>query len=99
MIGFMLNDPRRPSGPKPSPDRGPGIVRVVSNPGILGGLPVVDGTRVPAATLLDYLRHGYSDLDILEDYPSLPATWRDAIETWADSTHGPGWRNSPTHAG
>ncbi len=99
MIGFMLNDPRRPSKPKPSLDHGPGIVRVVSNPGILGGLPVVDGTRVPAATLVDYLRHGYSDLDILEDYLSLPATWRDAIEAWADSTHGPGWRNSPIHAG
>ena len=99
MIGFMLNDPRRPSGPRPSPNRGPGIVRVVSNPGILGGLPVVDGTRVPAATLVDYLRHGYSDLEILEDYPSLPSTSRDAVEAWANSTHGPGWRDSPTHAG
>jgi len=33
----------------------------VVNPAILGGTPVVGGTRVPAATLVDSLLHGYPD--------------------------------------
>jgi uncharacterized protein (DUF433 family) len=33
---------------------------VVSNPGILGGVPVFEGTRLPVRTLFDYLGEGLS---------------------------------------
>lgn len=33
---------------------------VVSNPGILGGTPVFNGTRLPVQTLFDYLADGLS---------------------------------------
>lgn len=42
-----------------------------SDPEIMGGDPVFVGTRVPVATLFDYLRAGDS-LDIfLDDFPSV----------------------------
>lgn len=31
---------------------------IVSNPGILGGVPVFKGTRLPVQTLFDYLAEG-----------------------------------------
>ena len=33
---------------------------VVSNPGVLGGVPVFKGTRLPVQTLFDYLADGLS---------------------------------------
>lgn len=42
-----------------------------SDPEILGGTPVFVGTRVPLQTLLDYLEHGQSLDDFLEDFPSV----------------------------
>jgi len=92
MNGFMRVPLIRPDVvDDPSP-------RVVANPAILGGTPVVGGTRVPAATLVDSLRHGCPDQDIMDDYPTLPAGWRGAVEAWADVTFGPEWRR-PTPAG
>jgi len=44
---------------------------VTSNPKILGGIPVISGTRIPAALVFDLLKRGY-DLKLIEDeYPSL----------------------------
>jgi uncharacterized protein (DUF433 family) len=44
---------------------------VVSDPKILGGTPVIYGTRIPASLVLDLIRRGYN-LQILKDeYPSL----------------------------
>lgn len=71
-----------------------GAVRVVSDAGILGGMPVVLGTRVPAATLVAYLRSGYSEADITEDYPTLPAAWAAAVQNWATCEYGPDWRTA-----
>ena len=42
-----------------------------SDPDILGGIPVVFGTRVPLRTLLDYLEAGDSLNEFLEDFPSV----------------------------
>jgi len=44
---------------------------VVSDPGILGGTPVIKGTRIPASLILDLLRRGYSIEILKEEYPSL----------------------------
>ncbi len=56
---------------------------VHSNPDILGGMPCVRGTRVPAMTIVAYIRDGYSDFDIFRDYPSLPIDGIDAVRHWA----------------
>jgi uncharacterized protein (DUF433 family) len=68
---------------------------VVSNPAVMGGMPVVRGTRVPAETIVAYLRSGYSRQDIYDDYPSLPLDGIDAVITWAECTLGPNWREKP----
>jgi len=44
---------------------------IISNPEILGGTPVFQGTRVPIETLLDYLEAGDSIDDFLEGFPSV----------------------------
>lgn len=44
---------------------------VHSDPGILGGVPVFVGTRVPVKTLYDYLEGGDSLDDFLDDFPTV----------------------------
>jgi len=44
---------------------------IVSNPSILGGIPVFQGTRVPFKNLVDYLEGGYSLDQFLDDFPSV----------------------------
>jgi uncharacterized protein (DUF433 family) len=44
---------------------------VHSNPNILGGTLVFQGTRVPAQSLLDYLNDGYTLEQFLEFFPSV----------------------------
>ena len=56
--------------------------RIVADPGVLGGMPVVAGTRVPAATILAYLREGRTEDYIREDYPTLPAGAIEAVRRW-----------------
>ena len=47
----------------------PGLVQ--TDPEILGGTPVFAGTRVPVATLLDYLKAGDSLHEFLDDFPTV----------------------------
>ena len=44
---------------------------IVSNPAILGGHPVFAGTRVPVATLFEYLADGLALDYFLESFPSV----------------------------
>ena len=44
---------------------------IVSNPGILGGVPVFKSTRVPVRTLFEYLADGLSLDYFLESFPSV----------------------------
>ncbi len=44
---------------------------ITIDPEILGGTPVFRGTRVPAKTLFDYIRWGYSLEEFLEYFPSV----------------------------
>jgi len=62
--------------------------RVVSDPSIMSGAPVVRGTRVPALTIVAYLRAGRSDQEVFEDYPTLPVDGIDAVRYWAESELG-----------
>ncbi|MDK2855975.1 MAG: hypothetical protein PWQ86_1188 [Bacillota bacterium] len=45
--------------------------RIVCNPEILGGKPVIKGTRIAVYLILDLLSEGYSFEDILRLYPHL----------------------------
>jgi uncharacterized protein (DUF433 family) len=65
---------------------------IVSDPSVMGGAPVVRGTRVQAETILTYLRAGHSNREIFEDYPSLPVDGIDAAIAWAEATYGPDWK-------
>ncbi len=38
---------------------------------VLGGTPVITGTRVPVITLIDYLEAGDTIQDFLSDFPSV----------------------------
>ena len=44
---------------------------IIRDPEILSGMPVFAGTRVPAKNLLDYLEHGRSLDEFLEDFPTV----------------------------
>lgn len=44
---------------------------IVRNPAVLSGEPVFRGTRVPFKSLIDYLEHGRSLSEFLEDFPSV----------------------------
>jgi uncharacterized protein (DUF433 family) len=44
---------------------------VHSDPDVHSGTPVFVGTRVPARTLLDYLKGGDSIEEFLDNYPSV----------------------------
>jgi uncharacterized protein (DUF433 family) len=45
--------------------------RITTNPEILAGKPVVKGTRIPVAIVLDYLAHNPNFEDLFADYPRL----------------------------
>lgn len=44
---------------------------ITSSLDLMGGTPVFAGTRVPAQTLLDYLKGGESIDDFLEGFPTV----------------------------
>jgi uncharacterized protein (DUF433 family) len=47
------------------------VERIVVNPEICGGRPVVRGTRITVQTVLEFLAAGDSPAEVLEEYPSL----------------------------
>ncbi|HEC36806.1 hypothetical protein LCGC14_0519540 [marine sediment metagenome] len=44
---------------------------IESNPKILGGKPIIKGTRVPVALIYELIGLNYSISDILKEYPHL----------------------------
>lgn len=44
---------------------------VVSDPDVLWGTPVFNGTKIPAETLFDYLEDGESLDSFLRDFPNV----------------------------
>jgi uncharacterized protein (DUF433 family) len=58
------------------------LTRIVRNERILGGTPVVEGTRVPADHVLVEVRHGKSRAEIYRHYPSLPLDGIEACVEW-----------------
>lgn len=45
--------------------------RIIINPGIMAGKPVIKGTRIPVDTIVRLLAQGMTQEEILEDYPNL----------------------------
>ena len=45
--------------------------RITANPKILGGQPIIKGTRISVEFMLDLLASNVSEDEILEDYPHL----------------------------
>ena len=44
---------------------------IARDPEILSGIPVFAGTRVPAKNLIDYIEHGRSLNEFLDDFPTV----------------------------
>jgi len=47
------------------------IEQITANPNILGGKPIIRGTRISVEFILDLLASEVSEREILEDYPHL----------------------------
>ena len=47
------------------------LERVTMDPGVMGGVPTIRGTRVDVAVILNVMRHGYTVERVLKGYPSL----------------------------
>ncbi|MCE4600626.1 MAG: DUF433 domain-containing protein [Desulfurococcales archaeon] len=45
--------------------------RIVVNPKIMGGKPVIKGSRIPVYFILELIASGWSIDDILKEYPHL----------------------------
>ena len=45
--------------------------RININPEVLTGKPVVKGTRLAVEFIIDLLAHGWSEAEILDNYPGL----------------------------
>ncbi len=45
--------------------------RIVIDPGILVGKPVIKGTRLAVEFIIDLLAQGWSEQDIVQNYPGL----------------------------
>ena len=45
--------------------------RITANPGILGGKPIIRGTRISVEFILELLASGATESEILQDYPHL----------------------------
>jgi uncharacterized protein (DUF433 family) len=64
-------DANEPEDPKDSD--GNGRERISRNPDVLTGKPVIDGTRLSVEHILGLFENGWSEADILENYPHLDA--------------------------
>jgi len=62
---------------------------ITTDPEILGGKPVIAGTRISVQLILEKLRDGWSIQDLLEDYPYL--TREQIIAAIAYAASAMGW--------
>jgi uncharacterized protein (DUF433 family) len=49
----------------------PTSAQIVNDPDILGGKPVIAGTRISVQLILEKMRDGWTINDLLDDYPYL----------------------------
>lgn len=53
---------------------------IESNPKVLGGQPVISGTRIPVARVVALYVQGYGIKDFKKDYPYLDITKKDLLQ-------------------
>ena len=58
--------------------------RIVIDPKILVGHPVVKGTRIPVSLILNLFAHGYSIGKIIDEYPELTSQDVKAAAAYAE---------------
>jgi uncharacterized protein (DUF433 family) len=47
------------------------VRKIVIDPNICNGLPTIEGTRIAAQTVIEFLSAGDTIEDVLEEYPAL----------------------------
>jgi uncharacterized protein (DUF433 family) len=52
---------------------------IVSDPELMGGIPVFKGTRVPIKNMIDYIKGGHSIDDFLEAFPTVERKQANAV--------------------
>lgn len=57
--------------------------QIISDPKILGGKPIIAGTRISVELILDRISSGMSIKEILKDYPHLTAKQIQAAISYA----------------
>ena len=73
---------------------------IKSHPDILGGTPVIDGTRIPVYAVLGRFQGGDTLQDLIDDYPDVPPEAFEAAELYARAhplrgrPSGRPWRNA-----
>ena len=80
MAHFIVAEPADLSG------AAPGTLEeafIHSDPGILGGTPVIRGTRITVYSVLGRLRGGEAMGDLIEDYPGIDPRAFKAAERYA----------------
>ena len=61
--------------------------QIISNPAILGGKPILKGTRISVELILDWIANGSSVAQIIEEFPHLsPEAVKQAILYAAETT-------------
>lgn len=60
--------------------------RIVRNPKIMVGKPVIAGTRIPVTLILNLLAHGQTIAEIIDDYPDLTEEDVKAAVRYAEKT-------------
>lgn len=63
------------------------LSKIVCDEGILGGTPVISGTRIPAETVLAEVHGGSTRFEIFRHYPSLPLDGIEACLEWESAGH------------
>lgn len=56
--------------------------QIVATPGVLGGAPRLDGTRIPAETIAGLDREGFRASEIRSMYPGVTAADVRACRAW-----------------
>ncbi len=62
------------------------MVRIVANPGILGGKPIVEGTRLSVEHILGLLASDITHEEIIANYPDLTEESIRAVLAYAAKT-------------
>ena len=58
-------------------------LQIVSDPKILGGKPIISGSRISVELILDRIASGMSVKEILQDYPYLISKQIQAVVSYA----------------